>query len=173
MKCFVLFLCLLFPVCQAHELYSQMFIIPKYTLPQRSGYSTLNYYDPYQAGSFTKATLFCTDDRKVGGSCDHFENKLTETKLRDATVSVVRRKNGQSLGSCVGTVIRLKKEGRFCKKPLLLTSAHCVNVSGVTGEKLGAYNHIGGAFISPNEIKELQGLCLDTSKKTALSLQSL
>ena len=174
MKWSVLFLCFLFSVCQAQELYSQMFIIPKYTLPQRSGYSILNYDASHQAGAFIKTTLFCTEDRRNanGGRCDYFQNKLDDTleeeSLRDATVSVVRTRGNSVIGSGAGTVIKLKKGADFCNKPLLLTSAHCVNLSGITGGELTNYNHIGGAFISPDEIRELQNVCLDSANKNCL-----
>ena len=145
-----------------------MFIVPKYTLPQKSGYSILNYDASYQAGAFIKTTLFCTDERKKNGRCDYFQNKPEETELLDATVGLIRRRNGNEIGSCAGTVIKLKKEGKPCNKPLLLTSAHCVNLSGVTGGSVLSFNHLGSALTKPDEIKNLQNVCLDSANKNCL-----
>ena len=169
MRWSVLFLCLLFPLCHAHQLYAPLSIIPKYTLPTRLGFSTFNYHDSYPAGAFIKTTLFCTEDRKINGTCDYFQNTPEETTLLDATVAVGRASRGRPAASCAGTVIEIKKEGKSCRKPLLLTSAHCVNFLDVTGKReVGAFNHLGGAFITPQEIQDLQGRCLDTANKNCL-----
>ena len=143
-----------------------MLIAPEYTSAQRPNYGVLNYDDPYPEGALIKTTLFCTEERKRNGQCFYFEDPPEESLL-NATVTVARMNHG-SPSACSGTVIRLIKGRQSCKVPLLLTSAHCVDLSEISTKIVTAVNHKGAAHIDLIEIEKFQGRCVEGSTKNCL-----
>ena len=118
----------------------------------------LNPIDLFQ--NTQMATLFCT--KKKEGKCVYF-NKNLSTELRDATVMV------SGSGNCSGVVIKLKRGGVFCEKPLLLTAGHCVDPVEKTSENIYFGNHKTGLLEFPtSNIYPLQKQCLTSQKQNCL-----
>ena len=118
----------------------------------------LNPIDLFQ--NTQMATLFCTE--KAGGKCVYFNKNLPED-LRDATVMV------SGSGNCSGVVIKLKRDGVFCEKPLLLTAGHCVDPVETSNETIKFMNHKTKVLkIPPSNIYPLQKQCLPSQQQNCL-----
>ena len=90
-----------------------------------------------------------------------FFSAQTPEDIKGATVRV------GMVGICSGLVIKLKKGGRECRNPLLLTAGHCVapyekdKTIRVTGYK-------GSIDIPSSKVLSLQNKCLDRDRKNCL-----